>query len=312
MSCWYFVAMGIVAGMKRFRVWWVLVCVMSCGVVAVAQGRPAITGVAYVRFYSSDLEKTDAFYGGTLGLVRVMGADGIARYGFNEAQWVELEKLPVVDPGTRLVEIAFTVRDLGKMKRYLVAHHVPIVTEMQNEIRVHDPEGYLIGFVQQDSMRGKLKFSERATSHRLVHAGLIVKDRAKEDTFYRDLLGFGIYWERGTPAEFTHPVSMHVPDGSDWVEYMRNGGDAPDANMRGGLDHISLGVTNMNEAIAALARNGCVGVACSKTRTGRDGKVQLNLVDPDLTRMEFMEYKASGPVCCTGILGKDPGEVEDR
>jgi catechol 2,3-dioxygenase-like lactoylglutathione lyase family enzyme len=294
--------------MKRMGV----LIALACALAAHAQTRPAITGVAYVRFYSSDLAKSDAFYDGLLGLKRVMGADGIARYGFNDSQWLELEKLPALDPGTRLVEIAFTTRNLPQMKAYLLAHHVSIVAQRRHEIRVHDPEGYLIGFVQEGSMHGKLRFTSRAPSQRLIHAGFIVHDRAKEDTFYRDLLGFHIYWERGTPDELTHPVAMQVPDGSDWVEYMRDGGPSPSARARGSMDHISLGVSNMKDAIAVLARNGCVGVDCTKTRTGRDGKVQLNLFDPDLTRMELMEFKPSAPVCCTGILGRTPGEIEDK
>jgi hypothetical protein len=45
---------------------------------------------------------------------------------------------------------------------------------------------------------------------------------------------------------------------------------------------------------------------------GRDGKIQLNLYDPDLTRVEFMEFQPSGKPCCSPILGKAPSEQEDR
>jgi catechol 2,3-dioxygenase-like lactoylglutathione lyase family enzyme len=293
--------------MKKLAVWLMFAVALQMQ----AQQRPAITGVAFVRFYSSDLAKSDGFYHDIIGLERVMGADSIARYEFNRDQWLELEKLPATDPGTRLVEVAFTTHNLRAMRSFLAANHVPIVSSTKTQIAVHDPEGYLIGFVQQDSMHG-LKLPTRAPSRRIIHAGLIVKDRDAEDKFYRDLLGFSIYWERGTPDEKTHPVSMHVPDGSDWIEYMRNAGPSPDANMRGSLLHIALGVTDMDATIAWLAKNGCQGENCTKTRRGMDGKVQLNLFDPDLTRMEYMEFKPSGPVCCTGILGKDPQEVEDR
>jgi len=61
-----------------------------------------------------------------------------------------------------------------------------------------------------------------------------------------------------------------------------------------------------------LNRNGCEGPNCSKTQMGRDGKVQLNLYDPDLSRVEFMEFKPSGTICCSEILGRAPGEDEDR
>jgi hypothetical protein len=51
---------------------------------------------------------------------------------------------------------------------------------------------------------------------------------------------------------------------------------------------------------------------CSKTQMGRDGKVQLNLFDPALTRVEFMEFKPSGTVCCTAVMGKHPGPEENQ
>ena len=43
-------------------------------------------------------------------------------------------------------------------------------------------------------------------SPRIIHVGYLVKDRAKEDSFYRDLLGFRPYWYG----------AMH-PGKVDWV-----------------------------------------------------------------------------------------------
>jgi len=63
-----------------------------------------------------------------------------------------------------------------------------------------------------------------------------------------------------------------------------------------------------------LARNGCTTRECTaaNTHTGRDGKVQLNLFDPDLTRVEFMEFKPSGTTCCSPFTGPPPTEKENR
>jgi hypothetical protein len=71
-------------------------------------------------------------------------------------------------------------------------------------------------------------------------------------------------------------------------------------------------VVHMSDAVAALTKNKCEGPNCTKTQVGRDGKVQLNLFDPDLTRVEFMEFLATGKPCCSPLLGKQPGPEEDR
>ena len=93
---------------------------------------------------------------------------------------------------------------------------------------------------------------------------------------------------------------------------MLNDGLNPSLRQSGSSDHISLGTTKMESVVAALARNHCQGPDCTASRMGRDGKVQLNLRDPDQTRMEFMEYTASGPTCCSPITGKIPTDKEEN
>jgi len=177
---------------------------------------------------------------------------------------------------------------------------------------IRDPEGNLIGFVQRDAMKGKLTMSPRATSRRVIHAGFVVHDRAPEDAFYRGVLGFKPYWHGGQTDGRTDYVSLQVPDGTDWLEYMLNIGPHPSAHTLGVMNHFSLGVAQMSDALAALARNGCTTADCGKTQMGRDGKVQANIYDPDLTRVEFMEFVPSGTICCSSFEGRHPVEVEDR
>jgi catechol 2,3-dioxygenase-like lactoylglutathione lyase family enzyme len=147
----------------------------------------------------------------------------------------------------------------------------------------------------------------------MIHAGFIVKDPEAENRFYRDLLGFKPYWHGGRADNGpTDWMSNQVPEGSDWLEYMLNIGPNPTLKQTGVQDHFSLGVEKMTDAITALERNKCEGPNCTKSQMGRDGKVQLNLYDPDLTRVEFMEFQPSGKVCCSPILGKPPTETENR
>jgi catechol 2,3-dioxygenase-like lactoylglutathione lyase family enzyme len=288
----------------------VLAVLLVAALTAKAQDRPAITGIAFVRMYSA-VPPSDAFYGKTLGYTKVSGADGIARYAVNPAQWLEVQPLPATASNTRVAEVAFATRNLAAMERYLVKHKVAIEKKQKNSFTVLDPEGNLIGFVQQGT-GAKLPASPTAISHRIIHAGFIVRDRAAEDSFYLDLLGFHLYWQGGPSVDRTNWVSIQVPDGTDWLEYMLNTKPDADAHTRGVMNHFSLGVEHMSDAVAALERNGCSIADCGKSQMGRDGKVQLNLYDPDLTRVEFMEFKPSGTICCSEFKGRHPAEVEDK
>ena len=62
--------------------------------------------------------------------------------------------------------------------------------------------------------------SEIPVSKVMIHAGFVVHDRAAEDKFYKDLLGFHLYWHGGMKDDETDWVDMQVPDGTQWLEYM--------------------------------------------------------------------------------------------
>jgi catechol 2,3-dioxygenase-like lactoylglutathione lyase family enzyme len=277
------------------------------------QERPAITGIAFVRMYTADSVASVAFYSKTLGLGH-HDSKGIARYSINDLQWLEVEPLPTPVPVSRLAAVAFTTRDTTALERYLKANSIDIAQPMHHGIfGVHDPEGNLILFVQQGNNPAGLPIaSPTATSHRIIHAGFLVKDRATEDRFYRELLGFHPYWYGGQKDDRIDYVALQVPDGSDWLEYMLNGGPSPNAHQLGGMDHFSLGTAQMSDVIQSLAHNNCEGPNCTKSQMGRDGKIQLNLFDPDLTRVEFMEFNPSGTTCCSPFTGKQPTEIESH
>jgi catechol 2,3-dioxygenase-like lactoylglutathione lyase family enzyme len=282
------------------------------------QQRPAITGIAFVRVYASDPAATAKFYGQTLGYTATQEGS-LTRYPVNNSQWIEVTPLPSPAPPTRLAAVAFSTRDVSALELYLRAHGVIIVHELGADpshkgFSVRDPEGNLIIFVQQTNgpaVAGDVPAT--AASRRIIHAGFVVKDAEAENKFYRDLLGFKPYWHGGRndngPADW---MSNQVPDGTDWLEYMLN--ISPNATLKtiGVMDHMSLGTAKMTDVVAALARNHCEGPECTASKMGRDGKVQLNMYDPDLTRVEFMEFKPSGKPCCSPILGKAPSETEDR
>jgi catechol 2,3-dioxygenase-like lactoylglutathione lyase family enzyme len=229
----------------------------------------------------------------------------------NHSQWIEiLTTAQPPQPNVRLAAVAFTTDNVVQLQQYLEAHGVkPDVPLKDGQFGVRDPEGNLVIFVQRNSEKlvARALASASATSTRIIHVGFIVTDRAKEDAFYQQILGFRPYWHGGPKDDgVDNWVSLQVPDGTDWLEYMLNAGANPSLHQAGVMDHFSLGVSQMNDAVTALARNHCEGPNCTKTQVGRDGKVQLNLFDPDQTRVEFMEFAPAKEPCCSAFTAKHP------
>lgn len=291
-----------------------LLLLLAASVVIRAQTpqRPAITGIAYVRVYTADPAASAAFYGQQLGYDHTT-ANGITRYAVSDSQSIEVAPLPSPAPQSRLAAVAFTTRDVAGLEKYLGAHNIKIDQPLAHgSFGVHDPEGNFIVFVQQRPA-AKTQPSPHAASHRIIHAGFLVRDAEVENRFYRDLLGFTPYWHGSMHDDGTDWSSNQVPEGSDWLEYMMYHKPEIGARELGVLDHLSLGTNHMDDVVKVLAANKCVGPNCAKTQIGRDGKVQLNLFDPDLTRIEYMEFLPSGTVCCSPFTtNRQPTDVESR
>jgi 4-hydroxyphenylpyruvate dioxygenase-like putative hemolysin len=283
------------------------------GAVLYAQQRPAITGIAFVRMYAADRDASAAFYDHDMGFVRV-NRGAFDRYAVSDSQWFEVAPLPSPAPAARLAAVAFTTRDAAGLERYLKAHSVAIEQKLKNgEFAVKDPEGNLVYFVQTGSQKVPASaFSARKSSGRIIHTGFAVQSEQAEDKFYREILGFKPNWRGGRNPDKTDWVSLQVPEGSDWLEYMLNGGTSPTPKQLGSMDHFSLGTAQMSNVMDSLAKNGCTSANCKKSQMGLDGKVQLNIFDPELTRVEYMEFKPSGTICCSPILGKMPSKVEEK
>ena len=281
---------------------------------ASASARPAITGVAFAAYYTTDPTAAQKFYSKTLGFARI--EDGsVWRYPVNRSQWIEIITTPPPHPNDRYASIGFTTRDAAQLERYLRARGVTIDSPLKDgRFAVHDPEGDRIVFVQAGSQKDVAAAppSPNATSQRIIHAGVITHDLAKESAFWQDILGFHPYWRGGHNDTSVDWVMYQVPSGSDWIELMLNPAPSPTLQQAGVMYHLSLGEYTIQDAITMLARNGCEGAACSKTLTGRDGKVQLTQFDPDHTRVEFMEFKPVQTPCCTPVTGETPTMDEDQ
>ncbi len=287
--------------------------------------RPAITGVAFARFSTTSPEAAQRFYSQTLGYTRHTISGPLWIYPVNASQWIEVDPSAAPPaPNLRMEAVGFTTRDAAALQTYLQAHNIPITQPLTGgQFAVRDPEGNLVFFVQSASssqspasptaqLVAAVPPSPTAPSHRLIHVGYIVQDPARENAFWQDLLGFRPLWHGGYTPDRTEWMSFQVPDGSDWLEYMLN--NKPDSDLRthGGADHISLGTPDMQTVVDRLAKNRCEGPDCTASKMGLDGKIQLNLHDPDLTRIEFMEFAPRQTPCCSPITGTTPTNTESR
>ena len=273
--------------------------------------RPRITGIDHVAFYTTQAEGVNQLYVTTLGLTSADPVESgeTARYMAGR-QWIGYSPAPDPKATDRMDHVAFTTENIIGLRRYLVEHGLkPAKIEGRSDhslsFRVADPEGHAIEFVE----RGKEKVPvppESAISHRIIHVGFLVYHPDSEDHFYREILGFRPYWHGGMKDNETDWISLQVPDGTDWLEYMLNQPEHPDLKLTGVMNHFSLGVTDMKKAQALLESHGWKPHRDEHSQMGKDGKWQLNVFDPDLTRVELMEFKPAQKPCCSDFTGPHP------
>ena len=277
--------------------------------------RPAITGIAHVAIASQDMSASRTFYTHSLGWNAVASPefpDGVRFYA-DAKQSVEVH--PASSPGEpALQHVAFATADAEALRLYLKSKGVAVpgaptrLRDGEQTFRVKDPEGNTIEFVQRApgaEMHGAA--APDSISGRIIHAGFIVHSAAAEDRFYKDILGFRLYWTGGMKDGVTDFFSLQVPDGTDWLEYMLNVPPNPSHHQIGVDDHFSLGVVNMDAVAAKFQQRGFPAGGQTHKQMGRDGKYQLNMYDPDEVRVEFMEFKPAQAPCCHPFTGPQPG-----
>jgi catechol 2,3-dioxygenase-like lactoylglutathione lyase family enzyme len=275
--------------------------------------RPKITGIDHVSFYTTSPDGVKKVYADTLGLgsADAIEPGGTVRYMAGK-QWVGYS--PAADPKTtdRMDHVAFTTDNIVGLRRYLAekgikGSKIEGRSDHSLSFMTTDPEGHRVEFVE----RGKAEVPEppaSAVSHRMIHAGFLVYKRDAEDHFYREILGFRPYWHGGMKDNVTDWVSLQVPDGTDWLEYMLNQPEHPDLQLTGVMNHISFGVADMPKAQALLESHGWKTHGGEHAQMGRDGKRQLNVFDPDMTRIELMEFAPAEKPCCSDFTGPHPTE----
>jgi catechol 2,3-dioxygenase-like lactoylglutathione lyase family enzyme len=280
------------------------------------QSEPAITGISHVTLYADDMAKSREFYTSLLGWDPVPASGSLPgiRFYANRLQYIELAAPPRPALENRLERVAFLTSDAEALRSYLAAKGVAVPAGVSTgpdgarSFLTHDPEGNQVEFTQAVSS-GPAKpasAAERLSTH-IIHAGYPVHDRAALDRFYKDVLGFHLYWQGGAKPGDVDWVMMQVPGGTDWIEYMLNLPEHPSREQLGSANHFAPGVASVAELQARLEQRGWKPPTTANPQVmGVDGKWQLDLHDPDGTRVEFMEFLPARTPCCSLYTGAQP------
>lgn len=276
--------------------------------------RPPILGIAHIALRVKSAAAARHFFGHVLGFDALPvkeTAKGKMRYTFykvNDNQYIEVSPTLSSPTEMRLIHIAFRTADARGLRRYLAGRGVAVPSRLRKDAEgdlsftVQDPAGHQVEFIQylpgSVESRNVGKFlSPRRTSEEIIHAGETVSDRAATNRFYHGILGYREMWYGGMTSTRTDWVDMVVPNGKNWLEYMLHVHN-PSPKERGVMDHFSLGVKNVHQVMTTVEAR---GYKAGQPHIGRDGKWQLNLYDPDLTRVEFMEFKHVRKACCSPV-----------
>jgi catechol 2,3-dioxygenase-like lactoylglutathione lyase family enzyme len=298
---------------------------LSCSIVFAqpSPSRPPLTGISHIAVYTSDPVAAQHYYIDIVGGVK--GADpenpqGV-RYYINNTQFVEV--LPLVDKNShdRLDHLAYQTTDAEALRIYLKSKGVEVPASVQKAgdgsrwFNVKDPEDNTVQFVQPPAHPHAISAPNLA-GHHIIHVGMLVRSQEKEDAFYRAILGFKPYWHGGMQPDKTDWVSQQTPESHDWLEYMLtsgpSGGGIQDISQHqlGVLNHLSIGVVSMPQTYDTLKAANRLAPPDAKTQIGKDGKWQLNLYDPDGTRLEYMEFSNVRPPCCSEFTAPNPSPSE--
>jgi catechol 2,3-dioxygenase-like lactoylglutathione lyase family enzyme len=285
-------------------------CLCLVGIAGLVAGqdakRPKITGVAHAAFFVKDVDKARVFYKDLLGYEEpfsLKNADGSLSLTFikiNDRQYIELfpEKEPNSD---RLNHISFETNDAEAMRSYLAAKGIKVPEKVGKgrignaNFNVKDPAGHTVEIVQYMpdgwSRRDAGKFmSDKRISERMIHAGIIVNTLEPEMQFYKGVLGFEEFWRGSRENKILNWINMKMPDSTDYVEFMLQD-PIPEPTQRGSAHHVCLVVPDIEKSLEIIKQRAAkIGYTRPlEIRTGVNRKRQLNLFDPDGTRVELME-----------------------
>jgi catechol 2,3-dioxygenase-like lactoylglutathione lyase family enzyme len=282
--------------------------------------RPRITGISHVAYYVTDMPKSLTFWHDLLGFdlsydrKQQDSTTTVAFLKVNDHQYVELlsdrPPSPPADPKNFMSHICFLTDSLEQMRLYLDSKGVEVPAHTSRTktgdlvFSIHDPDGTQLEFSQpqptsveapslEAQTAGKFLPVTRISQH-IYHVGFLVGNTQHSLDFYEKILGFEETWRGASNPDQLSWINLRVPDGTDYIELMLY---AKLPATYGSSNHVALEVPDIAAAVAALhARPAFATYGKSlDVHLGKNGKRQVNLYDPDGTRVELMEpFTADG------------------
>jgi catechol 2,3-dioxygenase-like lactoylglutathione lyase family enzyme len=295
-----------------------LLCLFALvSTLASAVDRPPIVGIANFLVKTDNLEEARKFYTGVLGYDEVFkhrrpgtNAD-IAVFKVNDHQYIEVAPTLTNEADDKLIQIGFETKDAGKLRDYLASKSVPVPRKLAKDVDgnysfvVKDPEGHSIEFVEY--IKGSLQsrnfnkaLSNKRISDHMLHVGVHVKDPDAQDKFYKEILGFRFLWKGGPRDDRYDWISLLVPDGDNWIEYMVYR-DPPTPQQMGVWHHVCVGTLDIQAVYKMVVDRGYTP-RNPPALNQRDGRWLLKLYDKHGTRTEVMVRKPAQKPCCSENL----------
>jgi len=279
---------------------------------ALAQERPPIVGVADIAVKVDSLDTARKFYSGVVGLeeafsTRYSAGATYACFKVNDRQYVEVSPELKSETEDRLIRIGFETKDARKLRDYLAKKGVTVPHSIAKDpngnysFMVKDPDGNSVQFVQylpgslHSRNAGKHMPDTRISDH-ILHVGLRIKDPQAADRFYKDILGFRLQWKGGRTDTHMDWISMLVPEGHEWVEYMVSETE-PTVAQLGTMNHYCLETKDVQQVYKTVVSRGYEPPR--PPNIARDGRWLLQLYDKHLTRTEMMIRKPVEKPCCS-------------
>jgi catechol 2,3-dioxygenase-like lactoylglutathione lyase family enzyme len=271
-----------------------------------AAQRPPVTGVSHIALFVQDIKQSRAFYKEFLGfdepfsLTNKDGGLHVTWIKINDRQSIEL--FPEREPGSdRLNHLALETSDAEAMRAYLASQGVKVPETVGKgrignlNFNITDPDGHTVEIVQYapDSWtvreKGKFLPDTRVSTH-LTHVGILVEKLEPALSFYRGIIGGKETWRGGRDAKQLSWVNVKLPDKDDYIEFMLYS-ELPAPDKRGKQHHFCLVVPDVEKTKSLLEQRAArIGYTRPlELATGINHKRQLNLWDPDGTRVELME-----------------------
>jgi catechol 2,3-dioxygenase-like lactoylglutathione lyase family enzyme len=284
-------------------------------VLAHAADRPRIVGIANIALKVDSLDEARKFYSGVVGMEEAFATKDprvegdLACFKVNDRQFVEVSPTLKGDED-RLIRIGFETDDARRLRDYLASKRIQVPSKVDKDgngnrsFVVQDPDGHWVQFVQympgsvHSRDFGKHLSNTRISDH-MLHVGVRVVDPAKADAFYKDILGFRLQWKGGPTDDRAEWISMMVPNGFDWIEYIVRPA-APTPQQLGVLHHYALESMDLQRVYQTVVDRGYKPPR--EPNVARDGRILLQMYDKNFTRTEMMVRKPVQTPCCSPNL----------